>query len=240
MKTITINRLFKATAVLILALIAAGCTSTVSKRADNMQADAAIGRGKTVVILKADIELFELQASGMAEPRADWTQSASVNVSQAIQSELAARGVKVVQADKATGEADARVRQLELLSTTVGNAILQHEISPYGRLPHRARTFDWRIGPGASVLRERYQADYALATVVRDSYATGGRKAVMVVGMLLGVSAPLGSQKAYTTLVDLNTGKVIWVNYLSSEDGDLREPEPARKAIKALLSGMPL
>lgn len=239
MKGIAIMLAIKALVVLSLALFAAGCTNTVSRRADNMKADAAIGRGKTVVILKADIELYELQASGMSEPRADWTESATANVSEAIQSELADRGVNVVQANKSTATPDVRVRQLELLSTTVGNAILQHEISPYGRLPHRAKTFDWRIGPGASLLRERYQADYALATVVRDSYATSGRKAVMVVGMILGVSAP-GSQKAYTTLVDLNTGKVIWVNYLSSEDGDLRELAPARKAIKSLLSGVPL
>lgn len=238
------KRIIQSLLISSVVLMSAGCTSTISKRADGMQADARIGRGKTLVILKADIELFELQASGMAEPRADWTDAATANVNTAIASELAERGVKVVQAAQTNPDQesapDPRVRQLELLSTTVGNAILQHEIFPYGRLPHRARTFDWRIGPGASLLQSRYQADYALATVVRDSYSTGGRKAVMVVGMVLGFSAPLGSQKAYTTLVDLNTGKVIWVNYLNSEDGDLRELAAARKAIKSLLSGMPL
>ncbi len=234
------NRIIQFLLIFSVSVMSTACTSTVSKRADGMKADARIGRGKTVVILKADIELFELQASGMAEPRADWTEAASAHVGTAITDELAERGVKVVQATKSTDADDPRVRQLELLSTTVGNAILQHEIAPYGRLPHRAKTFDWRIGPGASLLQSRYQADYALATVVRDSYSTGGRKAVMVVGMVLGFSAPLGSQKAYTTLVDLNTGKVIWVNYLNSEDGDLRELVPARKAIKSLLSGMPL
>ncbi|NJR44137.1 hypothetical protein HC761_01415 [bacterium] len=159
----------------------------------------------------------------------------------AIVEELRKRNLKVSQAIEYSGPDDPRARQLELLSSTVGNAILRHEFWPYGRLPHRDRkSFEWTIGPGAQVLRDRYRADYALATLVRDSYATGGRKAVMVLGILTGFSAPLGSQQAYTTLVDLNTGKVVWVNLLNSETGDLRTEADAKKAVANLLKGMPL
>ncbi|NJR44138.1 hypothetical protein HC761_01420 [bacterium] len=52
----------------ILLLLLSACTSTQTKRSDNLKADAGIGAGKTVVILKADIELYELLASGVTEP----------------------------------------------------------------------------------------------------------------------------------------------------------------------------
>jgi hypothetical protein len=237
----TLRSIAKTSLLLVLLVAMSACTSTVHRRSDNMKADAKIGAGKTVVILKADIELYELLASGMMEPRADWTKAANAHVSEAITAELAQREVTVVQASTMDLPADERARQLELLSNTVGNAILQHEFSPYGRLPHRDRkSFEWTIGPGAQLLKQRYQADYAIATLVRDSYATSGRKAVMVLGLIAGFSAPLGSQQAYTTLVDLQTGRVVWANILRSETGDLRKPETARKTVSNLLKGVPL
>ena len=43
---------------------------------------------------------------------------------------------------------------------------------------------DWSLGPGVAALREATGADYALFTYVRDSYASGGRTALRIFGML--------------------------------------------------------
>jgi hypothetical protein len=48
------------------------------------------------------------------------------------------------------------------------------------------------------------------------------------------------TQQGFASLVDLETGDVVWFNHLFSTVGDLREPEPARDAIDTLLEGSPV
>jgi hypothetical protein len=47
-----------------------------------------------------------------------------------------------------------------------------------------------------------------------------------------------GSQVAFVSLVDLKTGKVVWYNFLFSEDGDIRKPEGAKEMVELLLDDM--
>jgi len=94
------------------------------------------------------------------------------------------------------------------------------------------------LGPGVRALDK--DARYALFVFVRDSYASGGRKAMMAVGMLLGVGVQLGQQIGFASLVDLNDGRVVWFNLLNSQTGDLRDAQSAGAAVDKLLDGVPL
>jgi hypothetical protein len=78
-----------------------------------------------------------------------------------------------------------------------------------------------------------------LFTWMRDSYASGERKAMMVGLALLGVGLSGGVQVGYATLVDLETGQVLWFNQLVSASGDVREEKPAADAVNSLLTGFP-
>jgi len=63
---------------------------------------------------------------------------------------------------------------------------------------------------------------------------------VAIVAMaLLGVGLAGGAQTGYASLVDLRTGRVVWFNNLARGFGDLREPEPARETVEALLKSFP-
>ena len=62
----------------------------------------------------------------------------------------------------------------------------------------------------------------------------------MVAAALAGIALQGGMQVGFASLVDLETGDVIWVNRLISQAGDLRTVEPARKAVDELLAGFPL
>ena len=88
-------------------------------------------------------------------------------------------------------------------------------------------------------LKERTGADYALFTWMRDSYASTERKAAMVAHGAAGRHHLGGEQIGYASLVDLNTGRVVWFNELSRMSGDLREPAPADETVEALLKGFP-
>ena len=86
--------------------------------------------------------------------------------------------------------------------------------------------------------------DYALFLYAQDSYASGGRIAMQVLGIagcLIGLCAPQiggGSQFAYASLVDLRTGEVVWFNVLQSQLGDIRTQEGAAQMVDRLLGRM--
>jgi hypothetical protein len=57
---------------------------------------------------------------------------------------------------------------------------------------------------------------------------------------LLGVGIGGGMQIGYASLVDLNSGRVVWFNQLVRPSGDLREPEKAAETLNALLGQFPV
>lgn len=224
--------------LLLGALLLAACAQTRHHRADGVAAQAALGRGAEVLIVEPDIELSELLGSGVQQPRADWTQAARTHVESAIDAELGRRGARLSQYRQPQDpELAGRQRQAILLHEAVGTSILIHR--HFGvPLPHKGKAFDWTLGPGVRALDP--DARYALFVFVRDSYASGGRKAMMAVGLLLGVGVSLGQQIGFASLVDLNDGRVVWFNLLSSQTGDLRDAEGARASVAKLLDGVPL
>ena len=57
---------------------------------------------------------------------------------------------------------------------------------------------------------------------------------------VFGVGVPGGQQVCFASLVDLNTGNILWFNTLASGFGDLREPDSAEEATEALFDEIPL
>ena len=56
---------------------------------------------------------------------------------------------------------------------------------------------------------------------------------------LLGVGITGGFQVGYATLVDLETGQVLWFNQVISGMGDLRDEKSAAASVDSLLAGFP-
>jgi hypothetical protein len=56
---------------------------------------------------------------------------------------------------------------------------------------------------------------------------------------MLGVGLTGGVQVGFASLVDFQTGDVLWSNISASAFGDLRESAPARKSIDEMLAGFP-
>lgn len=241
------KRFGRAALAILLVLLLVACTTNHTRRADNLKADARIGAGKSLVILEADVELSELLAGGVEEPRMEWTQAAEKHINAAIEGDLRTRSIRLLpRADVSKREDLPDIKQLELLAQTVGFSIIRFQISQGFRLPTKRDGFDWTIGPNAAKLKAAYGADYAILTFVRDSYASSGRKAMAVLGFLatvatgVNVTASTGQRVGYTMLIDLSTGRVVWVNFMASGGGDLRNDADAKKVVKQMLNGLPL
>jgi hypothetical protein len=220
-----------------LLILVTGCAHTKPLlRSETWQRPAG---DPTILLMTPDIELSELSAGGMREPKADWTEQAKTHFVVALRDELAPKKARLSLYESPGGEAEKTDLRLVKLHDAVGAAILVNMLPQQG-LPTKEGRFDWSLGDGVRGLRERSGADYALFAHVRDSYASAGRVAVAVVGALFRVAVPLGQQVGFVSLVDLRSGEVVWLNRIIDPAGDLRTIDPTRKAVKSLLDGFPL
>lgn len=225
-------RILHALALACLLLLAA----TASAQNNRAEGFGKLPPGSKIALMPMDVELFEIGAGGVAEPRADWTTAALKHLKDLYRERKARIGSQIVDMEDDGSE---QVAELNRLHGAVGLAISAHH---YGllKLATKEGKLDWSLGPDANVLRERSGADYALFTYVRDSYASGERVAAMIVGALFRVQVQPGAiQQGYASLVDLRTGQVLWFNRLLRGTGDLRDRDKAAETLDALLTGFP-
>jgi hypothetical protein len=227
--------------VLLLCLLLNACASTQVRTAKGDDGKPLVIAG-SVVLVEPDIELYEVLVGGAQEPRKAWTEAARRLYPQVTRELLSQRGIEMRPdfAIPVEGGADDRLRQLYLLNQAVSISILQYGRSTASSgLRNKRGKFDWGLGPGIAELREATGADYALFTYIRDSYTSGGRAAMRIIGfVLLGGDIGGGYQIGLASLVDLRTGQVVWHNLLVDQAGDLRDEAGARETAGDLLKGL--
>ena len=132
-----------------------------------------------------------------------------------------------------------RVRQVLALNNAVMSTIFTHS---YLHVPlptrgtGRKRPLSWTVGPGVQEIKKITNADYMLTLQISDSYSSTGLLGVVLqVALLQG-----GNQGGIATLVDLNTGEVVWYNVMTDQMGDMRDKKGATATARRLLKGLPL
>jgi len=218
------------------ALLLAGCVAPIQRQTPQLRRTEHV---PTVVVMPIDVELSELTAGGLEEPRADWTDAALKNMRAALEARAAHYHVKLVDYRPARGTPEEQKTSLELvrLHGAVGHAVLAHHYRRELELPTKGEKFDWSLGSAVAAIAQAQGADYALFLYVRDSYLSPGRVAMIVVSAVLGViGIPGGTQAGFASMVDLKTGDIVWFNRLARGRGDLRTPEAAAETVDALVS----
>ena len=199
----------------------------------------SLPKGAAVVIMPTDIELFSISGGGVLEPKADWTEAATQHFKTALRDKEQKLGLRTLElADKDADE----LAEVNTLHAAVAQAIALHHFGPLP-LPTKEGKLDWSLGEPVGAIKKLTGADYALFSWVRDSYASAERQAAMVgIAILtLGRAVPLGgAQVGYASLVDLNTGRVLWFNRLLRGRGDLREADKAAETVETLLEEFPV
>lgn len=221
-------------------MLLASCTTTQSRTTTSEAERPAPPPNATILVVEPDIQLSLLSAAGMQEPRADWTDSARANIASAFAANLAEQGhtPQPFDPDAAT---EGRIGQVIRLHEAVGASILFFQYAGLSLPTHPRDSFDWTLGPGTQEIAAASNARYALFIVGRGSYASGGRVAAMIGLAILGVGVPLGGQQMYASLVDLETGDIIWFNLATaSPNSDMRTPEGARALVDEVLADAPL
>ena len=224
-----------------MVLLTFGCVASVKKSVPDLSLRE---NTKQVLLMPMDIELSALTAGGVLEPNAAWTAEAKKYVHSAICEQISSKcGADVIDLESLSDQLNEEELKLQVqlikLHEVVGQTILKHKYLQPFNLPNKKNAFDWTLGEKSRFLKEKFNADYALFIYLRDSYSTGGRVAVILVGAVFGVSVPGGQQVGFASLVDLKSGKVIWFNRLMRGVGDLRNEENADSSVELLLSDFP-
>ena len=208
----------------------------------------ALPKGAKVAVMPVDIELFLVTAGGVPEPKADWTETANQYVRAILKKRNAARGLTSVEVSEQDTE---QFVELNALHGAVSRAIALHHFGGPGslsRLVSKDDKLDWSLGSAVQGVKSATGADYALFTWLRDGTTSAGRAAVMLVfGVLAAGNAAAasagprgGGQTGYASLVDLNTGRVVWFNRLQRGTGSLLDENQAAETVDALLTGFPV
>lgn len=231
-------RLLLSCSVFFISITLIGCAQTqVRHKADHYEPQRSV----SVLLMPVDIELSALTAGGVNEVRADWTAKAEKLVSKSLRSQLAQHDDKLLDYVEPTDSDTLQEHnQIIKLHGVVGKTILIHSLLPATEPPTKKGSFEWSLGQEVSSLREASGADYGLFVFVRDSYATAGRKSLIVASALFGLYVPGGSQVGFATLVDLRDGNVVWFNHISKQTGDLRTESAAHSAVQELIEDIPL
>ncbi|MFT4090643.1 MAG: hypothetical protein QM645_07920 [Asticcacaulis sp.] len=233
--------------ILVTALLAAGLSlGTLAP----VQAAAPVthveiekpATGTTILIVTPEVSLGILTASGMTEPRAEWSKAATGYFSDSLKKALGAREYATHEIHLDTYE-DPRALQMLKLNDEVISAIMGNT---YYKLPTKT-TFDWTLGESAQVLVPAELAGtvtaprYALFLRAKGSYQSSAKAALNVGMALLRGPMQFGGQAVQATLVDLSTGQVVWYELDAVPTGeDIREPEGAAKVIERLFKKLPL
>lgn len=196
---------------------------------------------RRIVLLAPDVELSLLNAGGITEPNAAWTRDAKRLIASTLEARFRGINATLVRgsADALEAANDPRETQLVKLHGAVGNSILLHQYGDILQLPTKKGKFEWGLGPDTAYLKDKYGADYALFIFIRDSYASGGRVAAIMVAAVLGVGLQGGVQVGFASLVDLRSGDIVWFNRLARGVGDLRTPKGAKETVDVLLKDFP-
>ncbi len=191
-----------------------------------------------ILLMPIDLELFSVSGGGVLEPRADWTDAAAKHMKSALLARKSSLRAASLELDERDADDFAEVNALH---AAIARSIAFHHFGPNNfRLPTKEGRLDWSMGEAVKPLKARTGADYALFTWMRDSYVSGERVAAVVIMALFGIAmAPGGMQVGYASLVDLNTGQILWFNRLVRGSGDLREADKATETLDALLANFP-
>lgn len=218
------------------ALVLTGCATSQVKQT-TQQFD--VKPNSKVIVLQPDVELSLLMAAGMTEVRADWSEAGQENMANSIMAALEARGANAEMVDPSQ-ELTPEQQQLVLLNEAVLASIAAYE---YGviKLPNKKDVFDWTLGPGASELAVNTDADYVMLVQARGSYSSAGKVMVNIAMAALGGPIQTGGQASFASLVDVETGDIVWVNLATAaSNDDMRKPEGADGVTETLFADMPL
>ena len=190
-----------------------------------------------ILLMPIDIEICELTIAGICEPNASWTKESKKNIILGFEEILKNKNASLNKYNKK--DQNNEIVQLIKLHTQMGLEIINNEYDSM-ELPTK-ENFDWSIGNKVKLLKKKHKSDYAIFIFFRDQYSSTQRVIYNIVTAILfpGIIPIGGSQLAFASLVNLNTGDIVWFNGYYRSVGDVRDLKSARDTVSKIFEEFP-
>lgn len=195
---------------------------------------------KKVVIVPADVLVRELSAGGMLEKVPEWTRQSSDNLTRAM-AEVGRQQSRFTVLDLPPLSPAEHDRLEQAIGTFMTVGVTAHNMLLRGGAAwaHKRREFDYTIGDSLAFLKQKTGADAAILIAGDDIVSSDGRKAAMVFAAMLGVGLSPGRSVALTSVVDLATGNLLWMQFDQSMSKDLKDYASAREMVAQIMAQYP-
>jgi hypothetical protein len=207
-----------------------------------------------ILVVGPNIQLSARTAAGDAMTRPDWSRAAQDNVRDCLEAHLRAAN-RPFQFETTSALLQGRSSQVLRLHAVVADAALN--ANRQRRAPSPGRR--WTVGQGARDLAADYHAEYALIVAGDGVYASTSHDVLTLASNLRTAAAAAtgnaaaaaalgfhalrpraGGPRILASLVDLQSGDIIWIRQMDDAGNDPRTPEGARRLIRALFRNSPL
>ena len=233
-------------ALLLCVIAVAGCATGQTSVHREITAASQRGLPKKVLLLPVEIRVHEVSAGGVVEKVDAWSDTASGNAVRYVRHVAVGRGAfELVESPALSPEDKAQLDQhIALYEVVAGSAYLSRA-SSIGVWKERAGNFDYTLGPGLEPLAEHTGIDAAMIVIGSDYISTAGRKAAMVMGVLVGALAGVpivpqgGISFVSVGVVDMRTGNLLWFGTDQSSATDFRNERGLHQMLDRMFQTYP-
>ncbi len=227
--------------LLFVTLLWVGC-ETVPNSARHPEFQQRYAEMEHVAYLAPHIEVFQLTAGGESIKHDEWTEQGAQNMLNAVANKRSLGDIALIEGSIPEDVQD-ELEEIHLLYQSIRVSVARHVfVRPVDQFPGRLERFEYSVGSIDRILD--YTGGDALLLIEGISlYSTGGRRAMMALGMLAGgvtgvavIPAPGGTYLS-AALIDRN-GDILWMK-VPQAAADMRDPERAKAALASLLEEFP-
>ena len=205
--------------------------------------EARMEKIHTPGLLPPDVKVYEISAGGVPELKDEWCAIGKDNVVQSLGQNFEAKAYKIKPLDI---DADTRqeLEDIKALYRAVAASIRTHTYGGPAGFPEKMQNFDYSVGAIKSTL-EKLNADALVFFYCSDQILTGGRKAIMaagvIVGALVGIQVtPVGGWTIGSIAIVDSSGKILWFNTKTAAGTyDLRDHGSTASLVTELLKDLP-
>lgn len=198
---------------------------------------------KKLLLIPPDIRVVEVSAGGVPEKVTEWSKRATENVLSALHARAGStRDFELVDMPELSETEKRTLEQHVAMYELVADTASDFGVSTDPVWRNKAKGLNYTLGNGLDFLADRTGADAALFLVGGDAVSSGGRRVVLAITTLLFLvpAVPPGFSFLSAGVVDLRTGKLLWLDYdWNVARRDMRQREDAAGLVNDVFQSYP-